>query len=563
MILDALMPRISSPGPLDPFWYTSEPSADAHSCSSVFGGSASSFPPGSSVTHESAMRLSTVFACVRVRAETLASLPLHLMETEGDSRHKAVDEHLYHVLHRQANARHTSYEFLETMEGHRILRGNAYALIVPGPGRAVDQLVPLNPARMTVFKLDEVLGPQPTVGRLGYLYRDEHGDQFRLTQDEVMHLRGLSSDGIVGLSPIQQTRRTIELTALAEDHGNLFYKNMGKPGGILQMREGVELDPDAHKRLRESWQEAHSGRDLFSVAITEDGTTWQEVGISNEDSQWLQGRILQGRLIAQTFRVPLHLIMDWENATYDNIESANLSFAIHTMLPGVVNWEQAITRDLITEPNRFFPKFAMTGLMRGDSTAQVELLKGLWGITAINGNEIRELFDRNPYPGGETYYAPVNFAPVGTVPVASQTEDVARQARVQAPGEDATAEQDRVAGQVVMAKWRADVSKKIAAAEVGELGRRASKAAGDRSAFNQWVAEFWRGPHHRFVERGVSPLVDEDEQPGMRSAALADAICATATQALLRNDPTAVLERWKATRPQEIETILAGEQRYE
>ena len=168
MILEALMPRAATPGPTDDFWYTDYP---------VHAGGADVSPNG-------ALQVTAVMACVRVLAETIAQLPLHLMATDGRMRRRAIDQPLYDVLHDQPNDWQTSFEFREMMQGHLALRGNAYAQIVPGPRGAVDQLIPLHPDRMQVFRLEN--------GRIGYLYRDQKGIPYRLTQDEVFHLRFMS-----------------------------------------------------------------------------------------------------------------------------------------------------------------------------------------------------------------------------------------------------------------------------------------------------------------------------------------------------------------------------------
>ena len=350
---------------------------------------------GTDVTPDSAMQTTAVFACVNVLARATAMLPLRVMEDLGDRRkRKAVDHPLYRTLHTAPNYWQTSFEFRQMMAGHLALRGNAYAVKIPD-GNGL-RLVPLHPDRMKVYALES--------GRLGYLYHNAKGTQFPLVQDEVMHLRGFGSDGVLGLSPIALCHRAIELSQQGEDHGVKFFRNAAKPGGILKMPPGSTLKTDEEfERLRKEWLQAHGSGNLYSVAILEDGMEWQQLGMSNADAQYLEGRRFQVPEICRIFNVPPHMIFSAieHGHTYANIEQTDLAFVKHTMLPLLVLWEQVLQRDLIEDP--FYAKFAIEGLLRADSATRAAFYEKLFRMGTLSQNDIREMEDRDPIDGGDEY----------------------------------------------------------------------------------------------------------------------------------------------------------------
>ncbi len=210
------------PGPGDDFWY--EP----------FYGSGSN--SGVNVTPDTAMRATAVQACVRVLAETLATLPLKIYERlpdrivengDGTSRivnggkKEATNHPLWDVLHSNPNSWQTSFEWREMMMGHIALRGNAYSEIVPGPRGFADKLIPLHPDRVQVKQLENL--------RLVYEYTTPQGQRRKFTQDEILHLRLLSTDGILGLSPITMARESIGLSLATERYGARFFTNNATP----------------------------------------------------------------------------------------------------------------------------------------------------------------------------------------------------------------------------------------------------------------------------------------------------------------------------------------------
>lgn len=360
---------------------------------------------GVPVTEDNAMRTSAVFACVRVLAESVAQLPLILYERSGKGKERASTHPLYPIMRRSPNDQQTSYEFREMMQGHLALRGNAYALIEwTGSGR-VGALVPQHPDRVEVEALPS--------GRIRYRVKTPEtvtsAQQVRnYTSDEVFHLRGLSSDGVMGLSPITMARESVGMALAAEDYGARFFKNDARPRGVIQHPSHFK-DQEAAKRFKKGWQKAHGGANRHKTAVLEDGMTYANIGMSNEDAQFIDVRKYQVNDLARIFRVPPHMIGDLERATFTNIEHQGLEFVIHTLGPWLVRWEQAIGRDLIRRPDQYFVEHLVDGLLRGD----IETRYKAYAVAVTNGwltrNEVRRMENMNPLDGLDEPLTPMNM----------------------------------------------------------------------------------------------------------------------------------------------------------
>jgi len=585
VIVDAFLLGVASlamttaPPPDDDFWYKaiglSEPFSDAN------------------LVPDAALQTTAVFACVRVLAETIAQLPLHIVRVDGRVRHTELTHPLYQILHNQPNQWQTSFEFREMQQGHLCLRGNAYAVIEPGLGGAVQQLLPLHPDRMEVFRLEN--------GRLGYLYRDKTGRAYRFTQDEIFHLRGYSTDGIVGISPVTTARRAVELAQQAEEHGLKFFTNKAKPGGVLQMPEGKTLKPERHAALQKSWREAYTGDNLFRQAILEDGMQWQQIGISNEDSQWLEARKFQAVEIARLFRVPPHMIADLERATFSNIEHQDIAFVKHTMLPWVTRWEQAIWRDLIVDQEKYYAKFSVEGLLRGDAVSRARHYWSMFQMGVYSRNDIRELEDRNPVDGGDVYYVPANMVPVeqagavlpkrvqqsamdGLLNLKSEPGppgpkgdkgDKGDHGSIGPPGprgekgdrgepgvQGLPGPKGDAAKAARVTSWILDAADRLASADIRALAERADKAADDADRFEQWAIERWTGKQVRYAEKLIAPLLGLARENAPVARELAEKICGQALAELKAGEAIVILERWRERRRHEIANVLLEELEY-
>lgn len=359
---------------------------------------------GGAVTERTALEVPAVLAAVRVLAESVASLPLVLYERLERGKRRATEQPLYRVLHDTPNPVHSAFEFREILQASLLLHGNGYAQIVRGPNGSARELWPLDPTRMAV-RVDESGAPV-------YVYRTDVAE-VEIPRENVLHVRGLAVRGFVGLSPIQLAREAIGTAKATELYASSLFANSARPSGVLEYPG--RLSPEARRRLREAWEELHRGPyGAGRVAILEEGMTWKTVGIPPEDAQFLETRRFQVSEIARIFRVPPHMIGDLERATFSNIEQQAIDFVVHSLRPWLVRWEQAISRDVLTERERerFFPEFVVEGLLRGDveSRFRAYAIGRQWGWLSLN--EIRERENLNPIEAGDSVLMPLNMVSV-------------------------------------------------------------------------------------------------------------------------------------------------------
>lgn len=384
-------------------------------------GSAYSFFMGNStagkrVNERSAMRLTTVYACVRILSEAVAGLPLNLYEyTEDGGKEKAFDNPLYFLLHDEPNPEMTSFIFRETLMTHLLLWGNAYAQIVRNGRGEILGLYPLMPDRMTVDRDEK--------GQLCYEYRVNSDDApinknstVKLKPYDVFHVAGLGFDGLVGYSPIAMAKNAIGMAIACEEYGSKFFANGAQPSGILVHPTTIK-DPE---RVRESWESVYGGSaNSHRTAVLEEGMTYTPISIAPEQAQFLETRKFQIDEIARIFRIPPHMVGDLEKSSFSNIEQQSLEFVKYTLDPWVSRWEQAITRSLLTieEKKKYFVKFNVDGLLRGDYESR---MRG-YSIGIQNGfmspNDVRELENMNLIPdelGGNRYMCNGNMVDIGS-----------------------------------------------------------------------------------------------------------------------------------------------------
>lgn len=362
---------------------------------------------GVRVNEATAMQSTAVYACVRILSETLASLPLPVYQRlEGGGKERAPNHPLYTVLHDIANDEMTSYTLRETLMSHLLLWGNAYAEIEWNNAGEVRALWPLRP--------DQTL-PQRNAEtqKLEYHTILPDGTQVILPFERVLHIPGLGFDGIIGYSPIAMAKQAIGLSLATEEFGARFFSNGAHPSGIVEYPG--KLSDQAYERYKKDVEEKHQGLGKsHRIMILEEGLKYHQVGIPPEDAQFLETRKFQLNEIARIYRVPPHMIGDLDRATFSNIEHQSIEFVVHTVRPWLVRWEQAIKLKLFTplERRRFFAEFVVDGLLRGDIKSRYDA----YAVARQNGwmsaNDIRELENQNPIPGGDVYLVNGNMVPI-------------------------------------------------------------------------------------------------------------------------------------------------------
>lgn len=354
---------------------------------------------GVSVTPESAMRLSAVYSCVRVIAEDIASLPLHVYRPLKRGKEQAKDAVAYRVLHDAPNAMMTSFAWREMAMAHVLLWGRAYAEIEFNRRGDVIGLWPIAPW---------LVRPQLVPGGMDLQYKVTLPNRgLTLPSWKVLDLPGLSFDGLNALSVIGAARNAVALGMAAEEFGGRFFGNSSRPAGYLKIPPGVKAG-DA-KDVLKSWNDSNRGLDNAGrTAVLMAGAEWQQIGLTNDEAQFLETRKFQVTEIARMFRVPPHMIADLDRATFSNIEHQALQYVVHTLRPWLVRIEQELKRKLFADSD-LTPEFSVQGLLRGDIKARSDYyVKGRqWGW--LSANDVRELENQNPIEGGDTYLTPANM----------------------------------------------------------------------------------------------------------------------------------------------------------
>lgn len=362
---------------------------------------------GERVDEKSAMQIATVYACVRLLAETVAGLPLHLyrMKDDTNSKERATDHPLYKLLYRQPNPEMTSFSFREVMMVQLLLWGNCYAQIIRDGRNGIISLYPLLPENMEIDRDEK--------GEIFYTYHaytdeapGENNKDIYFRNDEIFHVPGMGFNGLVGFSPIAMMKNSLGTTLAVEKYGSSFFKNGAQPSGVLE-HPGVLKNPE---KIRENWSVVYGGaNNAHKVAVLEEGMQYKPISLPPEDSQFLSTRQFGVNEICRIFRVPPHMVQDLDHATFSNIEHQSIDFVVHTLTPWLVRFEQAIIKDLLLpeEQDLYFPKFNVDGLLRGDYQSRMQGYATGISNGFLSPNDCRRLENMDliaAEKGGDDYY---------------------------------------------------------------------------------------------------------------------------------------------------------------
>lgn len=462
---------------------------------------------GKAVNEKTALRSTTVFACVRVIAESIASLPLIVYERQSDgSRKPATDHPVYHLLHDTPNPWMSSFTWRETLQGHACLWGNGYSEIEFNGRDEPIGLWPLLPDRT-----------KPKVsGGEQYYETTIAGKPEPLGIGNVLHVPGLGWNGREGYSVLAMAKQAVALGLAAEEFGARFFGQGSRPSGVIE-GEG-KLDPDAAKRLRDGFERVSQGlENSHRTVVLEHGFTWKQIGMPLEEAQFLETRKFQVEDIARLFRVPLVLIGHTEKSTSwgTGIEHFMIAFVVHTLRPWIVRWEQELNRKLFrpSERGRFFCEFKVDGLLRGDIKTRYEAYAIGRQNSWLSPNDIRQLENMEPVEGGDEYHVQLNLVPLNWEPPAitppdddpapsdperSVLEQRAKQARMQRSVSARRRIQSAHVESFTRA-WQRSVKREVDAVEAA-----VERFLSERSltAFDEWLEEFYRG-HREFTERAL------------------------------------------------------------
>jgi len=380
---------------------------------------------GEVVSKEQALRVSAVWSCVRVLSETIASLPISLYEKDENNQKKVKsDNPLNALIGQQPSPLFNSFMFFERAMVDLSLDGNFYAYIERNNGgfpiglhpiKCNDVDVYISPKGREVFydiTQSDSENIYPKVGRVKGI--------------DMIHVKGLSTTGIEGKSPIQMAAETLGIALALDKHAGAYFKNGSQLGGIL--KHPGTLKPETAKRLRESWSSNYSGtNNTGKTAILEEGMDFQARTIPNNQAQFIESRQYQISDICRIFRVPNHLVNDLSNATYSNIEAQQIDFVVHTITPWIKRIESELNAKLVPFKNRgteYF-KFNLTAILRGDSKARADYYRTLVNIGVMSPDEVRKLEDLNSVGGAsEDFYMQSNMLPINRLGESTSREEL-------------------------------------------------------------------------------------------------------------------------------------------
>lgn len=478
---------------------------------------------GVTVGENTALAYTAVYACVRVRAEALSSLSLHLYRRDGKGAERATGHKLYSLMHDAPNPEMTAVEMLEAAQAHHDTWGNAYIwLDVPRIGRNagyVQGLYPLKPDKVE---------PKRVGGRLQYDYRRKRddGSEETLTYDvsQVLHIPALGYDGVMGYSPVGMARQAIGMGLALEEFGGRFFGQGTHPSGIMTgvtVPPGKSLD-DFNEYLKKQF--AGLGNAHKVMALTGEAK-YTALTMPLEDAQFLATRKFQLAEIARIYRVPLHFIADLDKATFSNIEQQALEFAMFTIMPLARKWEKKLNLRLLTEREReqgYYFEFDMNSLMRGDVKSRFEAYKIGREAGIYSPNEIRALENMNPRDDddGDAYWI---GGPSGQQPSNQQggESDADAQARLRA----------------TLRPVLVDAAARIHKRECADITAAAERyeRKGDMGGFAGWLGDYW-ARHRDFCATALRPAYaalgdagEADRQAAAHVAALECCVKAAAT----------------------------------
>lgn len=357
---------------------------------------------GVAVNETTAVTLSAVWACVRVIAESVAQLPLMVLEKTAAGKRRLATEHPAHLLLTlEPNPRQSAFNFMELMVATCVLWGNAYAIIERDALFTITGLHWVHPRNVEVIEFG------------GELFYWISGEALPRQSYEMLHYAGLGFNGVTGRSVLSVMRENMKLGLSAQQFGVNFFENGTHIDGVLEAPVTFK-DTKVIDRLRQQFAERYSGLgNSHKPLILEDGLQYKRIGMPPADAQFIETRNIQAIEIARGFRVPQHKIGILDRSTNNNIEHQGLEFVTDTLGPWLVRIEQENKRKLLTERQKptYSIKFDYDGLLRGDSAARGAFYKSLWGMGVLSANDIADMEDRDHVPDGDERYVPLNMVP--------------------------------------------------------------------------------------------------------------------------------------------------------
>jgi len=383
-----LRARINTPGATLEDWFT------------LVGWDTSTLA-GITVNQDTALTHSAVWRAINILSSSIAQLPIGLFRREKNGDIIEAENHPAYRLLKEPNGIQTGYIFRESMQYSVCGWGNGYAFIERNGRNDPKSLEIWDAANVEIIKDNN------------QLYYRQRPDRTLIDANFILHIPALSTDGIVGKSPIQVAKESIAGGLAVQKFGNKFFANGAKQSGVLT--HPARLGDKGIQNLRKSFNKIMKD-DVGGTMILEEGLQYQNISIPPDQAQFLDSRKFSVTEIARWYGVPPHLLSDLDRATYSNIEQQSIEFVIYSLMPWIRRWEDELNRKLLKEDEKkdHYFKFNVNGLLRGDSKTRFEAYGLALDRGWMNIDEVRGLEEMNNIPDGmgKKYLVQLNRTPI-------------------------------------------------------------------------------------------------------------------------------------------------------
>ncbi len=356
------------------------------------------------VTDETAITFTAVWAAIRILSESVAQLPLTIVETDKQGNKDQASSHqIFNLLHRQPNPQMTTYTFVQKCMIDLLTRGNSYVYIKRNGGARPVELLPLVAKDVKVVENEGVI-----------YYELEQGGI--VDSSEILHFKVMSNDGLVGMSPVDVGANAIGYGLALEKYGNSYFGNGAKVSGVLSTDR--HLSDEAITRLKTSFQENYTNiADSNKTMVLEEGLKFQQISLSNEASQFLTSREFSITEIARLFNLPPHLLRDLTKSSFNNISEQSREFVQYSLMPYLIMMESEMNTKLFrtNEQGKVQTKFIVNALLRGTPKDRSEYYRTMLNIGAMSIDEIRKLEELPTIEGGSNHFMQLNMATLNDI----------------------------------------------------------------------------------------------------------------------------------------------------
>jgi len=364
---------------------------------------------------KNALKEATVFACIRILADAVGKLPLKIYQ-DKDGKQGEVNHYLTPLLKIRPNPWMSARDFKKALEVQRLVHGNAYAwLDIETRGKnagRVKGIYPLDSPRVEIW-IDDI-GLLPGKGKMWYVFTDNRGQQYKIKPDEMLHFKGLTFDGIVGMTPLEKLKDTVENAGAASKFLNNSFKTGMQTKGIIHYVG--DLSPAAEKTFREKFEQMSSGlKNANRVSLLPIGYQFQPLSLKMTDAQFLENTELTIRQIAAAFGVKMHQLNELTRATHTNVEHQQREFYIDTLMDILTGYEQELTYKLFTQrelDEGYYIKFNVNAILRADPKTRYEGYRIAIQSGFLTPNEVRSLEELEPKEGGDRLLINGNMMPI-------------------------------------------------------------------------------------------------------------------------------------------------------